>query len=137
MVKIPIASTTALIISVMLICAGVCLASDPAANQREVVAALERSDYVDAEAKLKQIQTEAPADFTANNLDYALARVLQRNKKQGEAKQLFEAVIARNSNLSPYALFHLSEMARAAHQISVERGYLDKLLKTSPGSVPA
>jgi len=43
---------------------------------------LERSDYVDAEAKLKQIQTEAPAEFTANNLDYALARVLQRNKKQ-------------------------------------------------------
>ena len=127
----------ALIILFILIFAGVCIARDPAASQREVVAALERSDYVDAEVKLKQIQTEAPTDFTANNLDYALARVLQRNKKQAEAKQLFEAVVARNSNLSPYALFHLSEMARATHQISIERSYLDKLLKTSPGSVPA
>src|SRR5882724_7779584 len=113
------------------------LARDPATSQREVVAALERSDYVDAEAKLKQIQTEAPADFTSNNLDYALGRVLQRNKKQGEARQLFEAVVARNSNLSAYALSHLAEMARATHQILAERNYLDRLLKSSPGSVPA
>src|SRR5882724_1951112 len=130
-------TSTTLLIFIILICASVCLARDPATSQREVVAALERSDYVDAEAKLKQIQTEAPAEFTANNLDYALARVLQRNKKQVEARQLFEAVVARNSNLSAYSLSHLAEMARAAHQISNERNYLDRLLKTSPGSVPA
>jgi soluble lytic murein transglycosylase len=128
---------TALIIFLIFVSATVCLGRDPATSQREVVAALERSDYVDAEAKLKQIQTEAPVEFTANNLDYALARVLQRNKKQGEARQLFEAVVARNSNLSAYALSHLAEMAQAAHQITNERNYLDRLLKTSAGSVPA
>src|SRR6185369_266810 len=34
-------------------------------------------------------------------------------------------------------LFHLSEMARSSHQLTAERNYLDRLLKSYSQSVPA
>src|SRR5947209_3787494 len=53
-------------------------AGDSAARQREAAAALKISDVALAETKLRQIQNDAPRDFTANNLDYSLAHALQR-----------------------------------------------------------
>jgi len=125
------------ILAVSAFAASALSAIDTADAQREVVKALGNSDYVTAEARLRAIRTGSPSEFTKNNLDYSLARVLQRNGKGSEALPLFEAVVARNSNLSAYALFHLAEIARANRQLSAERTYLDKLLKLSPQSVPA
>src|SRR5262249_5181531 len=125
------------ILAVSAFAASALSAIDTADAQREVVKALGNSDYVTAESKLRTIRVGSPSEFTKNNLDYSLARVLQRNGKGAEASPLFEAVVARNSNLSAYALFHLAEIARANRQLSAERTYLDKLLKLSPQSVPA
>src|SRR5437762_10411479 len=119
----------ALMMLVLMVSATAHMAIDSSASQRAVVASLEKSDYEDAEIKLKRIRSDCPSEFTENNLDYALARVLQRNKKLTEAKALYEAVLSKGSNLVPYAFYHLAEIARSQHQLAVERGYLDKLLK--------
>ncbi|HZS43998.1 MAG TPA: tetratricopeptide repeat protein [Blastocatellia bacterium] len=112
-------------------------AVDHAESQREVVKALDDGDYVAAETKLREIRSDSPSDFAKNNLDYSLARVLQKNSKGNDAVPLLDAVIARNSNLSAYALYHLAEISRANHQLTAERNYLDKLLKAAPQSAPA
>jgi len=96
----------------------------------------ERSDYVDARSKTKNRFRPKLPEFYGKQSGLRLGPEFCREQKQGEARQLFEAVVAENSNLSAYALSHLAEMARAAHQNFQRENYLDRLLKTSSGSVP-
>lgn len=94
--------------------------------------ALARQDLARAEQILREFERGAPQQFTKNNYDYLLARVLDRRGGADAAAAAYKRVIARNSPLTGYALLHLAELARAAGDYKQEQDALTKLLTQFP-----
>src|SRR6185503_15144948 len=74
------------------------------------------------------------AAFVRNNYDYLLARLAQRRGARSEATSLYLGIVGRNSILARYALWHLSEIARATMDSGLERQYITRLLAEFPSS---
>ncbi|HEX8735434.1 MAG TPA: tetratricopeptide repeat protein, partial [Pyrinomonadaceae bacterium] len=102
---------------------------------QRIRAALENRDYAAASAELQNLQRADKKVFEVNNYDYLLARVAQRRGDFAAAMANYEAVVKRNSVLREYALWHLSQVARASGNLMLERVYLSELLTTAPSSL--
>ena len=98
-------------------------------------AAVEANDTAAATAALQSLQAADPALFTLNNYDYLLARLSERRGDMASAALNFQAVVARNSLLSQYALWHLAQFARSTGNLTMEREQLRQLLVTTPASL--
>ncbi|HKC65252.1 MAG TPA: tetratricopeptide repeat protein, partial [Pyrinomonadaceae bacterium] len=97
--------------------------------------AMENRDYKSALAELQSLSTNDPAAFTLNNYDYLLARLSERLGNASTATASYQKVVAHNSILSQYALWHLAELARAMGDLTLEREKLRQLLATAPASL--
>ncbi|HUQ33503.1 MAG TPA: transglycosylase SLT domain-containing protein [Pyrinomonadaceae bacterium] len=105
-----------------------------AAHER-IRAAVEGGDYATASTELQTIRSSDAAMFTANNYDYLLARLSERLGNAALAQEQYQKVVARNSLLSQYALWHLAELARAVGNLPLEREKLRQLIASSPESL--
>ncbi len=102
------------------------------ANQ--IRAAMDARDFERAEASVRELKAADPAAFVRNNYDYLLARLAQRRGARTEATSLYLEIVSRNSILARYALWHLSEIARASMDTGLERQYITRLLAEFPSS---
>ncbi|HEV8483974.1 MAG TPA: transglycosylase SLT domain-containing protein [Blastocatellia bacterium] len=102
------------------------------ANQ--IRAAMDARDFERAEASVRELKAADPSAFVHNNYDYLLARLAQRRGARTEATSLYLGIVSRNSILARYALWHLSEIARAAMDPGLERHYISRLLAEFPSS---
>src|SRR5690606_12526077 len=72
-----------------------------------VRAAMERDDKTAAIAELSAMRANDAAAFTANELDYLLARLYERSGDTANAAVLYSNVRLRGSVLKAYATWHL------------------------------
>src|SRR5215510_9398694 len=91
-------------------------------------AALDRNDQTAAESLLREMLDNDPDAFARNNYDYLLARLLQNRRDGAGAGTFFLRVANRNSSLTAYALWHLSELARARGAQVEEQKLLEKFI---------
>lgn len=98
-------------------------------------AAVEGGDYNAAAVGLQSLSKTEPAAFALNNYDYLLARVSERRNDPATAAVNYQMVMARNSLLSQYALWHLAQFARSVGNLTLEREQLRRLLTTAPASL--
>jgi soluble lytic murein transglycosylase len=103
----------------------------------EIRAAMDARDFARAETLVSEMRASRPAEFTANNYDYLLGRLLERRGDRPGASELYLAMIARNSVLTQYALWHLALLSRFSSDLAAERQYLTRLLVAHPQSAVA
>ncbi len=101
----------------------------------KIRAALENKDYQMAIGELENLKNRDKRNFELNNYDYLLARAAEKNNDFAAAMANYQAVAGRNSILSEYALWHLSQIARAAGNLLLERIYLRQLLMLAPDAL--
>ncbi len=92
-------------------------------------------DYQTAIDQLQNLEKSDKKNFTPNNYDYLLARMAEKRDDFALAATNYQAVANRNSVLSEYALWHLSQIARASGNLMLERIYLQKILTLAPESL--
>jgi soluble lytic murein transglycosylase len=97
--------------------------------------AVENKDYQTAAAELQTLEQANEKIFALNNYDYLLARITEKQGDFAAATANYQAVARRNSILSEYAVWHLSEIFRASGNLFLERIYLHKLLTLAPESL--
>ncbi len=97
--------------------------------------ALTERSYLVVANDLREIESKDPSGFKANNYDYLSARVSERTGDVASAMASYQSVVNRGSILKPYALWHLSQLARASGNLTLERVYLQELLSLSPDSL--
>jgi soluble lytic murein transglycosylase len=97
--------------------------------------ALAERSYLVVANDLRDIESKDPAGFKANNYDYLKARIADMTGDAAAAMAAYQSVVNRNSVLKPYALWHLSRIARASGNLTLERVYLQELLSFSPDSL--
>lgn len=88
---------------------------------------VEHRDMATAIIELKNLQAANPKIFTANNYDYLLARLSEKQGDFATATANYQAIINRNSILKEYALWHLSQIMRSTGNLMMERIYLQEL----------
>jgi soluble lytic murein transglycosylase len=98
-------------------------------------ASVNGGDYAAAVQELRALSSADPAAFALNNYDYLLARLSERQGDVAGAASGYQKVVARNSLLREYALWHLSQLARATGNLVLEREQLRQLLATTPASL--
>lgn len=97
-------------------------------QHQQLRAALDRDDVRTAENLLREMMKASPEAFARNNYDYLLAKLLMRREANIEANQLLQFVVARNSPLAGYALWHQAEIMRGSGNAKEEQRLLQKLL---------
>jgi soluble lytic murein transglycosylase len=110
-------------------------AQHPRERHARIRAAVESKDNAAATAELQALLKADPALFMLNNYDYLLGRISERRGDMATAAASFQAVAARNSLLSQYALWHLSQFARSIGNLTLEREQLRQLILTTPSSL--
>jgi soluble lytic murein transglycosylase len=100
---------------------------------RSIRTAFDDGDYPAAINALEALQKSDPRLFEYNNFDYLLGRSAQKAGDHATAMAAFEAVDARGSILSSYALWHLAAIARDTGNLPLERIYLQKILMEPDG----
>lgn len=104
-------------------------------RQERIRASVDAADYGAALTELRALSASDPAAFALNNYDYLLARLSERQSDVAGAAASYQKLVARNSVLTEYALWHLSQLARASGNLVLEREQLRQLLATSPASL--
>jgi soluble lytic murein transglycosylase len=104
-------------------------------RHERIRASVDASDYGAALTELRALSASDPAAFALNNYDYLFARLSERQNDLAGAAANYQKLVSRNSLLSEYALWHLSQIARATGNLVLEREQLRQLLATSPASL--
>ncbi len=102
---------------------------------RKIKTATENREYQTAIAELETLKRTNQKIYELNNYDYLAARLLEKQGDLAAATASYQAVAARNSVLSEYALWHLSQIFRASGNLLLERIYLQKLAAIAPESL--
>lgn len=110
-------------------------AQSPQAQHEALRAAIEKSDYGSAINQLQDFRRTSPELFTANNYDYLLARLSEKSGDRASAAVNYQRVVARQSILRQYALWHLAQFARMTGNLTLEREQLRQLIATAPESL--
>ncbi len=96
-----------------------------AQNSSEVHAkirnAVENKDYQTAASELQILKQNDKKHLTLNNYDYLLARMAEKQGDFAAATAHYQAVEGRDSILSEYALWLLSQIFRASGNLVLER----------------
>lgn len=110
-------------------------AQTPGERHTKIRASVEGGNYDAAISELRSLMSADPAVFTLNNYDYLLARLSERRGDRATAANAYQAVLARNSQLSQYALWHLAQFARSTGNLLLEREQLRQLIIITPASL--
>ena len=102
---------------------------------RRIKMATENRQYQTAIIELETLKKTDQKIYELNNYDYLLARLAEKHGDFAAATANYEAVAARNSVLSEYALWHLSQIYRASGNLFLERIYLQKISAIAPESL--
>lgn len=111
------------------------LAQAPRERHEAVRASMLKNDYRAAIINLQDYRLTQPELFTINNYDYLLARLSERNGDRATAAVNYQRVVARQSILGQYALWHLAQFARMTGNLTLEREQLRQLIATAPESL--
>ncbi|MBD0371202.1 MAG: transglycosylase SLT domain-containing protein [Pyrinomonadaceae bacterium] len=104
-------------------------------RQERIRVSMDGGDDVAALNELRQLAASDPAQFALNNYDYLLARLSERRGDRAGAAAAYQKLVARNSLLTEYSLWHLSQIARTMGNLVLEREQLRQLLLTAPASL--
>jgi soluble lytic murein transglycosylase len=104
-------------------------------RRERIRASVDGNDSAAAIKELRALSSADPAAFALNNYDYLLARLSERQGDVAGAASNYQKLISRNSLLSEYALWHLSQLARSTGNLVLERVQLRQLLATAPASL--
>ncbi|MBA3804631.1 MAG: transglycosylase SLT domain-containing protein [Acidobacteria bacterium] len=110
-------------------------AQTPRERHERIRASVESGDYGTALSELASLRNADPSVFAVNNYDYLLGRISERRGDTATAAVAYQAVSARNSLLSQYALWHLAQFARSTGNLLLEREQLRQLIATAPMSL--
>ena len=102
---------------------------------RKIKTAAENHQYQMAADEIETLKKINPKIYELNNYDYLAARLAEKTGDFAVATANYEAVAARNSVLSEYALWHLSQIYRASGNLFLERIYLQKVAAVAPASL--
>jgi soluble lytic murein transglycosylase len=105
---------------------------NPPDDQNKIKLAVESRDYAGAVSGLERMRLADERAFTAGNYDYLLARMAEAAGSWAAAMTNYQKVADRGSVLRPYALAHLSQIARLTGNLMLERLFLHGLRITSP-----
>ena len=100
----------------------------------QIASSVSEKNYDAALAGLNQLRQAEPKIFEKNNYDYLLARLLDRTGDLAAAMAAYQSVASRGSILKPYALWHISQIARGSGNLILERMYLRELAAAAPDS---
>ncbi|HYO91176.1 MAG TPA: tetratricopeptide repeat protein, partial [Pyrinomonadaceae bacterium] len=104
-------------------------------RHERIRSSLDAGDEGAALNELRGLAAAAPSQFALNNYDYLLARLSERRGDASGAAAAYQKIVARNSLLTEYALWHLSQIARSTGNLVLEREQLRQLLVTAPASL--
>ncbi|HEX8746026.1 MAG TPA: tetratricopeptide repeat protein, partial [Pyrinomonadaceae bacterium] len=104
-------------------------------RHERIRASMDGGDEVAALNELRRLAAADPAQFALNNYDYLLGRLSERRGDAAGAAAAYQKLVARNSLLAEYALWHLSQLARSTGNLVLEREQLRQLLATAPASL--
>ena len=110
-------------------------AQTPQQRHERIKQALAAGNLQVASTELNSLRDSGPVRFTANNYDYLLGRLHERTGETAQALANYQAVVARNSLLSQYALWRLSRIARSTGDLTRERESLRQLVAIAPASL--
>ena len=94
--------------------------------------AMDRADASAALQDLEALRFAEPNIFGFNNYDYLLARISEQLGSTAKAAANYQTVLAHNSVLRQYALWHLAHIARATGNLTLERDQLRRLIMFAP-----
>ncbi|HQU85148.1 MAG TPA: tetratricopeptide repeat protein, partial [Pyrinomonadaceae bacterium] len=97
--------------------------------------AVEERNYQSALSELNTLKQANKNLFDLNNYDYLAARLSEKTGDFAAAMANYQTVANRNSILKPYALWHLSQIARSSGNLMLERMYLEEIQLTAPDSL--
>ena len=102
--------------------------------QQSIRSAVENADWTTASSELNKLKAADPNAFQAKGYDYLAARVAEKSGDIATAVAGYQAVASKNTQLTPYALWHLALLARSTGDLLLEREQLRKL--TQRDSLP-
>ncbi len=105
------------------------------AAHQKIRSAVESRDYQTAISELQNLEKADAKMFALNNYDYLLARTAEKSGDSALAMAKYQETADRNSVLSEYALWHLSQIARSSGNLMLERIYLQKISTLAPASL--
>ena len=110
-------------------------AQTAAESHTKIREALERREYLIVVSHLDGLAKADRKAFELNNYDYLLARMAERTGDHARAMANYQSVVKRGSVLKPYALWHISQVARATGNLLLERTNLQELMILVPESL--
>jgi len=125
----------ALILLVMVLPTLSAIGQTPQERHSRIKSALESGDTNAAITELNASRNLNAALFARNNYDYLLGRLIERTGQIPAAAASYQSVVARNSPLSSYALWHLAQLARSTGDLTLERERLRNLIARAPASL--
>lgn len=108
---------------------------DISATNAKIRKSVEQHDYATAIKDLMKIKSNDPKIFAANNYDYLLARLSEKQGDYAAASANYQTVVDRGSILKNYAKWHLSQIMRSTGNLMLEKIYLQELLLDSDQSL--
>jgi soluble lytic murein transglycosylase len=106
-----------------------------AESHQKIKTAIEKREYLIAVNELEGIARSNRNLFELNNYDYLLARMAEKTGDFGKAMASYQSVVKRNSILKEYALWHLSQIARASGNLMLERVSLQEIAAFAPDNL--
>jgi len=107
----------------------------PQERHARIRSAMDAGDVKAAVAELNSLRDSNSEILTANNYDYLLGRLQEKTGESAGANASYQSVVARQSVLSQYALWHLARLTRATGDLAFEREKLRQLIATAPRSL--
>lgn len=107
----------------------------PSEPHQKIKAALEKREYPVVIAELENAARTDRKLFELNNYDYLLARMAEKTGDFAKASANYQTVVKRGSVLKEYALWHISQIARASGNLMLERMNLQEIIAFAPDSL--
>jgi len=109
----------------------------PSETEKKIKQAVESREYTTAVTELEKLRAVDEKAFLIADYDYLLARMAESSGNLAVAMANYQAVATRNSVLAPYALKHLSQIARSTGNLILERIYLSEMQAVSQDGLDA
>ncbi|CAN5811405.1 hypothetical protein BH18ACI4_BH18ACI4_17020 [soil metagenome] len=100
-----------------------------------IKSAVDAGDVKAALAELNSLRGSHSEILTSNNYDYLSGRLQEKAGESAGANASYQSVVARQSVLSQYALWHLARLTRSTGDLALEREKLRQLIATAPRSL--
>jgi soluble lytic murein transglycosylase len=107
----------------------------PQERHTRIKSAMDSGDFKAALTELNTVRESNSEIVAANNYEYLLGRLQEKTGDTAAATANYQQVVARQSVLSQYALWHLARLTRATGDLVLEREKLRQLIATAPGSL--